>query len=308
MASFNGRISLETGIFKPYSLEATLRNAKKIGYKSVELSSGGGRPRIGFPATSHFDPVGSTEKEVLAIKKLLTKFDIVAGSMFIGGRHLLASPDESVRKAAVADHKRTIKNARKVGCKLMTSEMTPGRLQLALSAPSEIEKCKKAWLKSVREILPDLERTDTYIAFEPHPGDFVEDSNDAVDLINEIDSERVGNLYCFPHTFNFTGKLEDMIKYAGRKLMHVHIADTYRPERIVAPCLVRASPELTLRFRREVHAHLVPGRGEIDFKSAIAALKQIDYRGYLSVQAFAHSDDPLGASAQALRYLEALTS
>jgi len=308
MMKLNGKIALETGIFKAQPLEAALRSIKKIGYGTVELSSGGGRPHIGFPATSHFDPVGSTEKEVLAIKSSLAKTGITAGAMFIGGRHLLGSPDEQVRKAAVRDIRRTIKNARLVGCDLMTSEMTPGRLQLPLMDPEEVEKCRRAWLKSVREILPDLERTNTYLAFEPHPGDFVEDNNNAVDLINEVDSERIGNLYCFPHTFNFTGRLEDMLNYAGKKLMHIHIADTYKPERIVAPCLVRASPELTTRFRREVHAHLVPGRGEIDFKAAVAALDKINYRGYLSVQAFAHSDDPVGASTQSLEYLKELTS
>jgi myo-inositol catabolism protein IolH len=308
MPKFGGKIAIESGIFKGYSLEAALGKVKSVGYDAVELSSGVGRPHIGFPAASHFDPVGATEKDTAAVKKLLAKHEVDVVAIFVGGRHLLAAPDERTRKTAVADMRKTIRSSRGIGCDIIASEMTPSRMHLALMEQSEVDSCRKAWLKSIRELLPELEKTDTYLALEPHPGDFTEDNDKAVDLIRDVGSDRLGNLYCFPHTFNFTGRVQDMIKYAGKTLMHTHFADTIRADRIVAPAVVRASPELTLRFRREVHAHLIPGRGEVDFKAAISALKQVGYKGYLSVQCFAHSDDPVGASEESLRYVRSLIS
>ena len=289
------KIAIELGVFKDYSLEDSLRYVKEEGYTNVELAS----RRI----YSHFEVDRADEKEVLRVKDLLEKFNLKSCAVFTYGNHLLASPEERTRKTAVEEMRRVIYNARLLDCDLVASEMKPGRLQMALSEQEEIEQCKTAWKKSMRELISDLDSTNIRLAFEPHPGDFVEDSNSAVDLINEIDCGRIGYLFCFPHTFNFSGELTDMIRYAGERLFHVHIGDSNKVDRIVPPYVVKSSPELSLRFKREVHEHLIPGRGDVDFQKGLRALDDINYNGFISVQPFSHSDNPKEAARSSLEYL-----
>jgi sugar phosphate isomerase/epimerase len=63
-----------------------------------------------------------------------------------------------------------------------------------------------------------------------------------------------------------------MIEYAKDMLMGVQLADSLRPV------------QMWLYQHREVnkmHSHLLPGRGMIDIKGALTALKEIDYDGPL---------------------------
>jgi len=300
--SFKGKkdmkLALESGVFKDYPLETTLKRMREIGIGDIELAS---RRTYG-----HFEADKVDERQVSATKEILARYGIKACAVFTYGNHLLGSPDESVRKNAVNEMRAVLRNTRGLGCDLVASEMKPGRLQMALSEQREIEQCKKAWLKSIAELSGDLDQLNVRLAFEPHPGDFVEDNNVAVDLIRECENKRVGYLYCFPHTFNFTGKLSDMIEYAGATTMHVHLGDSHKVDKIVPPYVVKSSPELSLRFKREVHEHLIPGRGDVDFTEGMEALRRINYTGYLGLQPFSHNDDPVNAAAESFRYAQRL--
>lgn len=289
------KIAIELGVFKDYSLEDSLRYVKEEDYTNVELAS----RRI----YSHFEADRANEKEVLRIKDLIEKLGLKPCGVFTYGNHLIASPEKQTRKMAVGEMRRVIHNTKLLGCDLIASEMKPGRLQMALSEQTEIEQCKVAWKESMNDLIPDLDSTNTRLAFEPHPGDFVEDNNPAVDLISEINCDKIGYLYCFPHTFNFTGELSEMIRYSAKKLFHVHLGDSNKVDRIVPPYVVKSSPELSLRFKREVHEHLIPGRGDIDFQKGLRALDEIHYDGFISVQPFSHNDRPREAARSSMEFL-----
>jgi myo-inositol catabolism protein IolH len=152
------------------------------------------------------------------------------------------------------------------------------RINTELSGdPARPADSRKALLRSIEELLPDLERAGIDVAAEPHPGDFIETTAEAIDLVEALGSARIRYLHCLPHAFYLGGSPADQIERAGASLDHIHVADTYKPGRtIVNP----AAPT------NRVHQHSDIGVGELDWAAVARALGSIGFDGILTVQVF----------------------
>lgn len=270
------KIALETGLFSSYTIEKTLEEMSRIGYKFVELSH------------PDFNPIEATDEQIKHLKELLEEYDIEPASVL--AIYGIASPDESVRKASVEKYKQTIRTTNALGCSMITPEMD--------GDPKKREACTESFKRSIDELCPYLLEEDVKISFEPHPGDFIEKSNDAVDLIREIGCENVGYTYCSCHTFVMCEEGQDatsMIEYAGDTLFWVYATDTHKPMRIIHPPTDYG-----------VHEHLIPGRGDVDFEELFFALKKIGYDGFVSSNCFGYSDIPVKAAEETKRKLDEL--
>jgi myo-inositol catabolism protein IolH len=128
-----------------------------------------------------------------------------------------------------------------------------------------------------------LEREGVVLSLEPHPGDFVESSDVAVDMIRSLGSEHLRYLYCAPHTFHLGEDVGAMVRYAAPVLDHVHLADTL-DHRMSSGLRYIVNP---LGAPVRVHQHLNIGEGEVDFDALFAALAEIDFDGILTSCVFA---------------------
>ena len=54
------------------------------------------------------------------------------------------------------------------------------------------------------------------------------------------------------------------------------------------------------------HAHLVPGRGAIDFPAVLREIAASGYEGWITVELYPYIDDPDAAGREAKEYLERL--
>ena len=136
----------------------------------------------------------------------------------------------------------------------------------------------------MEEIVPILEREHITMAIEPHPGDFVEDGNSAVDIIRAIGSPYIKYLYCAPHTYHMGGNMVEMIRYAASVLDHVHVADTL-DHRIPVRYIVNP-----LGSPVRIHQHLNIGEGEIDWEMFFRTLKEVGFDGVMTNSVFAWPD------------------
>jgi len=87
--------------------------------------------------------------------------------------------------------------------------------------------------------------------------DFILSAADAVRLVEDLDCDNFGLMLDFFHMNIEDVSIEEGLRQAGDRLWHVHIADSNR------------------RY---------PGCGHLDFGSIFAALKDIDYQGYISAE------------------------
>jgi myo-inositol catabolism protein IolH len=143
-------------------------------------------------------------------------------------------------------------------------------------------------VKSVGELLPELHDDGVEIFFEAHPGDFVEDSFDAVDLLRSFRSRHVGYNYCVPHTFNLGHRPREIVRNAKGLLGYAHFADTLMPSRIFF------SPSHPPKVKP--HLHMIPGQGDVDMGEVISSLADAGFDGYLAAQPFSNPDEPVRAA------------
>ena len=257
------RVSIDTAIhFSLVSPEDGIRLAREAGYDSVEL---GFRPGV----------------EMSTYQGWLRQYGVTVDTVSFGAQ--ICNPDEATRQDAVVKARQLFQSGIELGCRHFISELN--------GKPGSAES-RASFRRSMTDLLPTMEREGLHMSFECHPGDFIEDSNATVDMLREVDSPHVGYLFCAPHTFTMGGDVGGMARYAGRTISHVHIADTFKEERII-----KDPPNLGVR----THLHLQPGLGEVDFATFFEALREIGYDGTLAVVAFSHRFDRAFETARATR-------
>ncbi|MHC4993868.1 MAG: sugar phosphate isomerase/epimerase family protein, partial [Planctomycetota bacterium] len=139
--------------------------------------------------------------------------------------HRVATPVEADRKKAVDQWRTSIEGIQNLGLKLVGTELTGD-----IRSP---EAGETAFRKSLDELLPQIQEADFHLSLEPHPGDFFEAAAPTLRLIRDYDSKHIGYLHCTPHTFYLGESIRQVITEAGDLLTHVHIADTFKTQRVM---------------------------------------------------------------------------
>jgi myo-inositol catabolism protein IolH len=257
------KIALDPAMVNALPVEAAFRSAAEAGYSYVEL---GNRNDL-IPA---FTSVQASPSDLAAVRFAASKSGVQIVSVAV--IQSWSSPDEDVRRQAVEWWKDGIASALAFGCTRVNTELS--------GDPKLPGRCRDAFLHSIETLLPFIEREGIEVVVEPHPGDFLETTADAVELLQAVGSERIRYLHCLPHTFYLGGTVADQVERA-HGFDHVHVADTYRPGRTILN-----PPGSTSR----IHQHFDIGRGELDWVAVHDALQSVAFDGILTVQVFGWED------------------
>ncbi|MFX0205016.1 MAG: sugar phosphate isomerase/epimerase family protein [Candidatus Hodarchaeota archaeon] len=252
------------------------------------------------------------EKTITLIKKSLEDNEIKPVDLSILGGwdelslsgkiyHYLVPSDpeyEESRKKGVNKFKELVKLCKNLGCDQITTELG--------GHPVYRLDHEEAWKKSIKDIGPILHEEGVKLAFYPHPGDFLMESDLVVDLIREIKRDEIGYVYCVPHTYILAGKYDAnpsaMIEYASDILMGVQLADSLKPI------------QMWVYQHREIypyHNHLLPGKGMIDIKEVLKTLEKINFTGPITLIPYLYGMYPTTLAEvqlEAKKYVEKMIS
>jgi myo-inositol catabolism protein IolH len=263
------KLALDPYMFRRVPLPELPALVADLGYQYIELS-----PREDF--TPFFLHPRADDGTVTKFRSALDAAGVqVAAHLPL---YRWSGPDEDERKAAVRYWKRAIEITIDLGCAVMNSEFN-GRPEAASLSEAQF------W-RSMEELLPIVEREGIQLRLEPHPDDFVEDGKAAVDLIRGIDSPNVTFLYCAPHTFHMGGDITGIMEYAGDRLTHLHVADSFDHRASSGLRYIVNPPGSTAR----VHQHLDIGQGEVDWNEFFGTLGRLHFDGIMTVCVFAWED------------------
>jgi sugar phosphate isomerase/epimerase len=111
----------------------------------------------------------------------------------------------------------------------------------------------------------------------------IEGCDDAIQLMEDVGAPNVKLMFDTIHAMYRSEVLTDYVYQMGKNLHHLHLSDNDR---------------------------LPPGQGRGDFVSLVAALKEIDYQGYLTMEiAFNRRDvEPDKMAREAFEYMKPLVS
>lgn len=263
------KIAVDPYMLRHLSLTDMVRTVAELGYSYIELS-----PREDF--LPFFVHPRADDDKVAELKRALRETGVQLSSVL--PLYRWSGPDEDERQAAVRYWKRAIEITAELGCEAMNSEFN-GRPERAAESEAQF------W-RSMEELLPVFEREGIALNLEPHPDDFCEENTPGVDLVRAINKPWVNYLYCAPHTFHLSdgaGNVAEMLRYAGPKLAHLHIADSFNHKGSSGLRYIMNPPGTPAR----IHQHLDIGQGEVAWHEFFSTLRDINFDGIATVCVFA---------------------
>ena len=265
------KIAIDPYMFRGLPMAEMVRTVADMGYSYIELS-----PRAEF--MPFFLHPRADDVRVAELRSVLRETGVGLSSIL--PLYKWSSPDEDERRDAVRYWRRMIEVAVELGVTLMNSEFN-GR-------PERAAESEGAFWRSMEELLPVFEREGIALNLEAHPDDFCEENDPAVDLVRAINRPWVNYLYCAPHTFHLSGSepgadVRRMMEYAGDKLRHVHIADSFDHKGSSGLRYILNPPGTPAR----IHQHLDIDQGEVDWDVFFRTLRDLDFDGVATVCVFA---------------------
>jgi len=272
------KIALDPYMHRHLSLPELCRATKEMGYDYIELS-----PRADF--LQWWTRPRVYPERLQAFKKALNDHDVKISTL--QPMYRWSSPFEGERKMAMDNWKRTIEIAVELDSPLLISEFgrggSPERSQADVQGLHTPEACENAFWRSMDELVPILEREGLVLSVEPHPEDWVETMEPAMDIIRTINSSSVKASYISPHSFYYGDDLAETIRMTQGELVHARIADTFNHKASSQLRYIVNPPGSTAR----VHQHLDIGEGEINWDVFFKTLHEIGFDGVLSSCVFA---------------------
>ncbi len=257
--------------FVDWPLEKAFEFARECGYTGIEIA-----PFTIDPDARRIGPV-TREK----VRQLAERTDLkVVGLHWLlaqtEGLHL-TSPDADVRRATTEYLCELARLCRDLGGRVLVLGSPQQRnVQPEVSMDEAFAHAADV----LRGTVDVLNETNVVLAVEPlgpAEGNFLNHADDAVRLIEMIASPQC-RLHLDTKAMSSEGEpIPDIIRQHGGAMEHFHANDANK---------------------------LGPGFGEIDFVPIFAALREIDYRGWVSVEVFDYSPGVERLARESMEYMQ----
>ena len=257
--------------FRGWEWEPTLECAARLGYDGLEVAP--------FTLADHAAKITAQQRrdyrnsarkagvEIIGIHWLLIK----PAGLYV------TTPDDQLRTLTANYFVDLVRLCADLGGKVMVIGSPKQRNLL----PGVTRERAMGYAEEVYgHALPEAERHGVTLAIEPlapSETDFIRTAADGIELIERINHPNFRlHLDVKAMSGSETEPLPDVIKSSAKHLVHYHAND----------------PNL-----------LGPGMGEVDHRPLVAALKEINYDGYLSVEVFDYSPGPEVIGKKSIHYL-----
>ncbi|GMU25032.1 MAG: xylose isomerase [Phycisphaerae bacterium] len=279
MKPLSSRLAYSSNAYMRYPIEDAIRRIADLGYLGIELMFD----------TPHAWPEDVTPGQIDAIRSELDRHRLTVANVNAFMMNKIADPrqpywhpswiepDATYRQIRIEHTRRSLTLARQLGARHISTE--PGG---PLTDESQRERAMGLFVEMLKPVLDHAAREGVKLLIEPEPGLLIETSEQFLDLRARIDSPAMGLNFDIGHVFCVGESPARAVRTLAPHIDHVHVED------------IAAT---------RVHHHLVPGTGAIDFAETFAALEEIGYEGWLTVELYPFIDDPDGAGRQARSHL-----
>jgi sugar phosphate isomerase/epimerase len=291
-------LAFSTNAFKRYSLEDSIREIAKIGYRGVEI----------LCDVPHAYPPHFKEDRIRSLKEILSSSNLQisnlnAFTLFAVGDTYHPSWIEDRREIRIQHTIDCVKLATQIGAKHLSTEpggpLIPAAAAASMSSSLPLprpppltvkqqqhrdqKQLEKMFLDGLTRAAKIAEQEDIKLLIEPEPGLLIENSRQFKTLMEKTANPSyirlnfdIGHFYCVNEDpAHLVYELSEYIE-------HFHLADI---------------------AHTRTHNHLIPGRGSIDFRSVFDAMNDIGYRGFVTVELYPYQDNPVYAAKEAYNYL-----
>ncbi|HEY7087832.1 MAG TPA: sugar phosphate isomerase/epimerase family protein [Tepidisphaeraceae bacterium] len=170
---------------------------------------------------------------------------------------------------------KTLNFAREIGAQNIS--ITSGRLLGGMPPKRAAEQ----FAESIKPILDRADRVGVNVGIECEPGLYLEYVAELREWIDRLGYPRFGANLDIGHSQVIGESIPEAIKLLSDRIWNLHVEDI--PGR--------------------KHYHMIPGEGSLDWPALRAALEQIHYSRFATVELYTHTADPQAAAVKSFQFL-----
>lgn len=273
------KIAFSANAFLRYPFPEAARCIRAAGYQGIEI----------LADVPHAWPVFLLEEQKQAIRQALADHGLSISNMNAFMMNAVADsrqpywhpswiePDPHYRQVRIDHTLRALALAKELGAPSISTE--PGG---PLEPGQSWHEALNLFLKALAPVAARAEQLNVQLLVEPEPGLLLENSAQFEEFMDRVASPAVALNCDVGHFFCVGEDPATVIRRLARYIRHVHLEDIPGDRK---------------------HQHLIPGEGAIDFASIFDALKEIDYRGWITVELYPYLDNPEQAAQTAYERL-----
>ncbi len=182
-------------------------------------------------------------------------------------------PDANYRQIRIDHTKRALTLAKELGAACVTTE--PGG---PVPPGTKWGDSLKLFVEMLKPVLDHAEKEGVLLLVEPEPDLLIETADQYLEFAGHIQSPALGLNFDIGHFYCVKDDPAATVRKLAPLIRHVHLED------------IAAT---------RVHHHLIPGEGVIDFAGPLAALKEVGYDGWVTVELYTCHENPDAAATTA---------
>jgi sugar phosphate isomerase/epimerase len=273
-------LSYSSNAYLNFSIEETIARIAGLGYAGLEL----------LADVPHAWPAGLLEERKRAIRECLDRHQLKIANVNAFMMNAVADPrqaywhpswiepDRHYRAIRREHTKRALRLAKELGAASIQTE--PGG---PLAPGQSWHSAAEVFYDELMPCVALAEQLEVLLLIEPEPGLMIERFEQYLEFADRVGSPWVGLNFDVGHAYCVGEDPERWIARMAPHTKHYHLEDIAATRK---------------------HAHLVPGRGAIDFPAVLREIAKSGYRGWITVELYPYIDDPDAAGAEAKRFLE----
>ncbi|WP_428939921.1 sugar phosphate isomerase/epimerase family protein [Fontivita pretiosa] len=272
------RLAFSTNAFKKQSLAEAIDTIAAIGYRGVEIMAD-----VPHAHPASFDAAARRAlKQQLAARGLQVS-NINAFTHFADGdtyHPTWIEDDPALREVRIRHTLGAIELAAELEARSVSIQPGGPLIGTGLSR----EQAEERFAEGLNRIEDHAQKYDIAIAIEPEPGLLIESASEYLEFKNRyFRTEPSVQMNCdIGHLFCVGEDPAEVIRAIPDDIAHVHLEDI---------------------GANRVHQHLAPGKGVIDFRAIFAALEQIFYTGWVTVELYPYETTAAEVARIAWQYL-----
>jgi sugar phosphate isomerase/epimerase len=273
-------LAYSSNAYLNYSIEETIERIAGLGYAGLEL----------LADVPHAWPAGLLPERKKAIRECLEKHQLKISNVNGFMMNAVADPRQPYWHPSWIEpdrHYRAIRREHTLRALQLAKELGAGTIQTEPGGPLEAgQSWEAAAAVFYEEIMPCVElaeRLEVSLLIEPEPGLLIETFEQYLEFAGRIDSPWVGLNFDIGHAFCMEQEPEQWIERMAPHTKHYHLEDIAATRK---------------------HAHLIPGRGAVNFPAVFREIKKSGYQGWITVELYPYIENPDDAGREAKRFVE----
>jgi inosose dehydratase len=222
---------------------------------------------------------GKFPKDKVELKKVLEGFNLELAGAWFSGQLLSQSLEDELKDLEVFIDEKLY-----VGCKVIVycecSNTIQAKQEIALSKKPVLSEAEmKTYAQNYNKLFDFAKSKGAILSYHHHMGTIIQ-SEDEIDMFLKYTNDEVGLAFDTGHTYFAGANPLDVIKKHKNRISHVHFKDVREDVKLEVLNKDTSFIDAVL-----AGVYTVPGDGAIDFAPIIDVLKEINYVGWIVVEA-----------------------